>query len=216
MKPAEQDSSIPIEIQATALGKKFNRDWIFRGFTFTFRPSKIYAITGPNGSGKSTLLQVLWGQLPQSAGEIAYHTKKTSIPVEDVFKHLSIATPYVDLIEEFTLREHLDFHYGLKASRDGMGTNDVLEKMRLSRAGDKVISNFSSGMKQRVKLALAFFTRSNLIFLDEPTTNLDSEAIAWYHEQLASLPLDCTILIASNDTSEYPSDATIINVMDYK
>ena len=93
---------------------------------------------------------------------------------------------------------------------------DILDRMKLAHAKDKHIANFSSGMKQRLKLGLAFFTQAELIFLDEPTTNLDREATAWYQEELQQLPHGCTIFIASNQASEYPSKAHILNIIDYK
>jgi ATPase subunit of ABC transporter with duplicated ATPase domains len=88
--------------------------------------------------------------------------------------------------------------------------------MNLQHARDKHLANFSSGMKQRVKLALAFFTMSDLLFLDEPTTNLDADATAWYHYQLKNVPSQSVIFIASNQSSEYPPEAEILNIMDYK
>jgi ABC-type multidrug transport system ATPase subunit len=91
-----------------------------------------------------------------------------------------------------------------------------MERMKLTHARDKHISNFSSGMRQRVRLALAFFSQAELIFLDEPTTNLDSETIQWYHQELSTLPRTCTIFIASNLTTEYPSQAHVINILDFK
>lgn len=205
-----------VEITVRRLCKKFNREWIFRNLDYTFQTSNVYAVIGPNGSGKSTLLQVLWGQLPQTSGELKYLHRAGEIPIDEIYKHIAVATPYLDLIEEFTLSEHLRFHFKLKSSRDGLNEEAILEKMKLTHARDKHIANFSSGMKQRVKLGLAFYTQADLIFLDEPTTNLDSEAIVWYHNQLDSLPSDCIIIIASNDSSEYPSNAKIINVMEFK
>ncbi len=216
MAVAENRSVLNLGIKAKGLGKRFNREWIFRNLDYTFEPSKIYAVTGPNGSGKSTLLQVLWGQLPQSTGELAYTHSAGEIPLDEIFKHLAIATPYLDLIEEFTLSEHLLFHFKLKRSRNGMNEEEMLEQLRLSDARDKHIANFSSGMKQRVKLGLAFFTEANLIFLDEPTTNLDNDTTAWYHHQLKNMPSHCTIFIASNQPGEYPDHAQVINVMDLK
>jgi ABC-type multidrug transport system ATPase subunit len=198
------------------LGKRFNREWIFKNLNYTFTAGNIYAVTGPNGSGKSTLLQVLWGQLPQSTGELSYPHSTGEIPVEEIFRHLCIATPYLDLIEEFTLREHLQFHFRLKRSREGMQVDDILDKLMLQPAKDKHIADFSSGMKQRVKLGLAFFTDADLVFLDEPTTNLDAETKHWYHVQLSRLPSHSTIFIASNQPDEYPANATIINILDYK
>jgi ABC-type multidrug transport system ATPase subunit len=216
MSPATINSISNIRIQVTGLGKRFNREWIFRNLNYTFEPSNIYAITGPNGSGKSTLLQVLWGQLPPSTGELIYPHESGEVPVDEIFKHLAIATPYLDLIEEFTLSEHLRFHFKLKRSRDEIDLADMLDRLMLTGSRDKHIANFSSGMKQRVKLALAFFSEANMIFLDEPTTNLDKETKDWYHTQLAKLPNHCTIFIASNQPDEYPTDATIINILDLK
>lgn len=216
MDDSRKNSSLKVDISVRGLGKRFNREWIFRNLDYSFQSGNIYAITGPNGSGKSTLLQVLWGQLPQSTGELNYAGPLGEIPIEEIFKHITIATPYLDLIEEFTLFEHLKFHFKLKRSRDGMEEEEMLDKMDLTHARDKYIANFSSGMKQRLRLALAFFTQAQLIFLDEPTTNLDAEATAWYHHQLNQLPQSCTIFIASNQSSEYPSHARIINILDFK
>jgi ABC-type multidrug transport system ATPase subunit len=217
MTAREKQADLKLDITVKGLGKRFNREWIFRNLDYTFKPSQTYAVTGPNGSGKSTLLQVLWGQLPQSAGVLKYTTNSNSeISIDEIFKHLTVATPYLDLIEEFTLSEHLRFHFKLKSSRDGMNEQEILEKMKLTSARDKHIANFSSGMKQRVKLGLAFFTQAALIFLDEPTTNLDQEATAWYHRQLQDLPSHCTIFIASNQPSEYPQDAHVLNILDFK
>jgi ABC-type multidrug transport system ATPase subunit len=216
MSPANESAISNVRIQVTGLGKRFNREWIFRNLNYTFEPSNIYAITGPNGSGKSTLLQVLWGQLPQSAGELIYADKSGEVPVDEIFRHLAIATPYLDLIEEFTLSEHLRFHFKLKRSRNEIDLDEILDRLKLTGSRDKHIANFSSGMKQRIKLALAFFSEANLIFLDEPTTNLDKETKDWYHTQLAKLPSHCTIFIASNQPDEYPTDATIINILDLK
>ena len=98
------------------LGKRFNREWIFKNFNYNFTDG-VYAITGPNGSGKSTLLQVLWGQLPQTTGTAAYRHLNANIPVEDIYAHLAIATPYMELIEEFTLTEVLKFHFSFKKIR---------------------------------------------------------------------------------------------------
>ena len=215
MAVAENRSVVNLGINTMHLGKRFNREWIFRNLDYTFQPSKIYAITGPNGSGKSTLLQVLWGQVPQFVGDLSYTHSSGEIPIDEIFKHIAIATPYLDLIEEFTLSEHISFHFKLKQSRNGMGQEEILDKLRLTDSRHKHIANFSSGMRQRVKLGLAFFTEADLIFLDEPTTNLDSETNTWYHHELEKLPPHCTIFIASNQPDEYPAHSEIINILDF-
>lgn len=204
-------------IEVTELAKRYNREWIFKNFTQTFRSGHTYAITGPNGSGKSTLLQVLWGQLPQSGGKISYVKNNTAITVDDIFRYVSVAAPYMDLIEEFTLIEQLQFHFKLRKPRTGHTIESMIAKLYMGDSRDKQISNFSSGMKQRVKLGLAFFTETDVIFLDEPGTNLDEKAFSWYKENLAeATQTGSMILIASNQKSEYPDNAEVISMTSYK
>jgi ABC-type multidrug transport system ATPase subunit len=205
-----------ITISVRQLGKRFNREWIFRNFSHSFQSGSVYAITGPNGSGKSTLLQILWGQMPPSTGSINYQFSGTDISQEDIYKHVVVATPYLDLIEEFTLQEQLRFHFRLKPCRYSMTETEIMERMYLTQARDKQLSNFSSGMKQRVKLALAFFSKADVIFLDEPGTNLDSTAFDWYCRELQALPPECLVFIASNQAAEYPANARKIDIMSLK
>ncbi len=205
-----------MRITAEKLGKRFNREWVFRNFDFTLEGGNTYAITGPNGSGKSTLLQILWGQLPPSTGSLKYEVNGTDVSVTEIFQHLSIATPYLDLIDEFTLMEMVRFHFKFKKIRGGQSEEELIEKMELLHARDKQLSNFSSGMKQRLKLALAFYSNTNLIFLDEPSTNLDKKSTQWYLENLLLLPKECMILIASNQEHEYPADSIKLDIMGYK
>jgi ABC-type multidrug transport system ATPase subunit len=216
-KTSNHQPAAGIQISVQGLGKRFNREWIFRGLNYTFTAGKTYAITGPNGSGKSTFLQVLWGQLPPSAGSFQYKKDHhTEISHEDLYQCITIATPYMDLIDELTLQEQLNFHFRLKHSRAGISQEEMLDKMYLRHARHKHISNLSSGMRQRVKLALAFFTQADVVFLDEPGTNLDKQAFEWYRRQLSELPDTSLVFIASNNPDEYPANTQIINILDYK
>lgn len=205
-----------MEIEVQNLSKRFNREWIFKDLNYTFSSSKTYAITGPNGTGKSTLLQVLWGQMPQTNGTITYRQAGKVVPIEEIYSHISIATPYMDLIDEFTLREQLQFHFNIKKCRNNLTVERIMEEMSLERAHDKHISNFSSGMRQRVKLGLAFFTEADIVFLDEPGTNLDADALTWYRRHLDSLPAESLVFIASNQASEYPDHANKIEILNFK
>lgn len=198
------------------LSKRYNREWIFRNLNYVFTSGNRYAITGPNGSGKSTLLQILWGQLPPTSGKLHYKKNESFIEVEQIFSHVSVATPYMDLIDEFTLLEQLKFHFKLKPLRPSLSIDDVVDKLYLPHAKHKQIGNFSSGMKQRVKLGLAFFTNTPLLFLDEPGTNLDAKGFKWYHDQLYELPHDQLVILASNQPSEYKEDTILISMEDYK
>ena len=204
-----------MKITAENLGKRFNREWIFKNVNHIFESGHTYAIVGPNGSGKSTLLQILWGQLTPSLGTLNYMQDQLSIPIEEIFSYLSIAAPYQELIEEFTVEEMVRFHFHFKKSRGG-SIQEIIEKMELTHASGKLISNLSSGMRQRLKLGLAFLSVSPILFFDEPTTNLDKKSILWYWDQFSQLPSGLLIFIASNQESEYPATAQKIDVSGYK
>src|ERR1700744_6094546 len=143
-------------ITLNQIGRRFNRDWIFRGVDYTFTSGKIYAILGPNGSGKSTLLQVLNGSLAPSAGTISYFNGDKEIEVERIFQYLSLAAPYLELIEEFTLTEVIDLHFKFKKYKPGMDNAAIIDLLNMQSSKYKEVRYFSSGMKQRLKLALAF------------------------------------------------------------
>lgn len=204
-----------MKIETDQLGKRFNRQWIFRDLSLAFESGKVYAITGPNGSGKSTLLQILWGQLPATTGKVRYINNEKPVGVEDVFQHISIAAPYMDLIDEFSLEEMVTFHFKFKRPVSGATTADVIGQMELGHAMGKKVGQFSSGMKQRLKLGLAFCSETSLLFLDEPSTNLDEESIAWYHRQLPKTK-ERVVLIASNQADEYPPHAIKIPIHTFK
>jgi ABC-type multidrug transport system ATPase subunit len=209
-------TSSRFSISIKNLSKRFNREWIFRNVTFEFFAGNTYAVTGPNGSGKSTFLQVLWGQVPQTSGELNFRKGDAHIPMDEWYKQVSIATPYMDLIDEFTLREMVDFHFRLKQIRPGVSRDDLIQIMYLEDATEKPLSNFSSGMKQRVKLGLAMYTDTQTFFLDEPGTNLDSRAFDWFVRQLAQVPVNSLIFIASNESKDYPHTATILSMPEFK
>jgi len=205
-----------MKIVAENLGKRFNREWIFKKLNYSFEPSNCYAIVGPNGSGKSTLMQVLWGQVPSSAGSLSYSHLDQHIPIEEVYKQVSIATPYMELVEEFTLKEMVQFHFRFKTIASGRSEAELIDLMELSHAKDKQISNFSSGMKQRLKLGLAFFSDTTTLFLDEPTTNLDQKAVEWYLMHLQESIKSRLVLIASNPGLEYPENAIKVDLLTLK
>lgn len=198
------------------LGKRFNREWIFKKLDFTFESNHCYAIVGPNGSGKSTLLQILWGQIPQSTGTLSYFDGNTLIPQDVMYQQVAIATPYMELIEEFTLEEMIDFHFKFKKIMNRLSHDELIQIMELDHARKKQISNFSSGMRQRLKLGLAFYSDTPSLFLDEPTTNLDKRSIEWYHVNLNNSSPTRLVLIASNADHEYPTNAQKVDLLGFK
>jgi ABC-type multidrug transport system ATPase subunit len=196
-------------------GKRFNREWIFRHFNYQFFSSQAYAITGPNGSGKSTLLQFIAGALMPSEGKIAYYNLDNE-PEAEFFRFLSIAAPYLETIEEMTANEFLKFHHQFKPLINGMTFSHILERVGLKDASDKQIRYYSSGMKQRLKLAQAFFSDTPVLLLDEPTTNLDGSGIAMYQKLIQDFAGERLLIISSNDPVEYSFCQTVIDMKDLK
>lgn len=198
------------------IGRRFNRDWIFRNIDYTFTGGESYAILGPNGSGKSTLLQVLNGSLVPSMGDISYFKDDKSVEVESVFNQLSLAAPYLELIEEFTLDEMTDFHFKFKPYRRGMDKEAVIKLLNMEGAKHKLIRYFSSGMKQRLKLALAFCSDTPMLMLDEPTSNLDAQGVDWYLNLVEQFAADRLTIICSNQLHEYSFCTHQLNISNYK
>ncbi|WP_461449167.1 ABC transporter ATP-binding protein [Mucilaginibacter sp.] len=198
------------------IGRRFNREWIFRRVDYTFTSGESYAILGSNGSGKSTLLQILNGSLSPSAGTIGYELNGKNIAVEDVFVHLSLAAPYLELIEEFTLTEMIDLHFKFKSYKAGMDNKAVIELLAMENNKNKLIKYFSSGMKQRLKLALAFCSDTALLMLDEPTSNLDSQGVDWYLNLVERFAEDRLTIVCSNQPHEYGFCGKKLNIIDYK
>jgi ABC-type multidrug transport system ATPase subunit len=203
-------------ISLSDAGKRFNRDWIFRHFNYTFESGKAYAITGPNGSGKSTLLQVLSGGMMISEGNGQWAIDNKALPEEQVYQHVSICAPYLEVVEEMTLREFLEFHQQFKSFISGITTDAIINILGLEKAVNKQIRNYSSGMKQRVKLAQCIFSDTAIVLLDEPCTNLDAAGIELYHSLIANYCKNRLVVVSSNDEVEYGFCGEKIDILQWK
>ncbi len=203
-----------MDILVNQVGKRYNREWIFRHLSATFSAGKYYAITGPNGSGKSTLLQVISGAVTYTEGKIDYSIAGKLMEETSVFEHIAIAAPYLELIEEMTAKEMLDFHSKFK--KLVLPIDEILSIVGLSKATNKQIRYFSSGMKQRLKLAQAFLSDTPVLFLDEPTTNLDQEGCALYHQLVNNFTKGKLVIVSSNDPQEYNFCSEVIDIAQYK
>jgi ABC-type multidrug transport system ATPase subunit len=187
-----------MEIRLEQTGRKFNTEWIFRNLTYTFESHSAYAVLGRNGSGKSTLLQVIAGNLHPSEGTVHYSLSGHAVSDTEIFRHLALVAPYQELIEEFTLREMLEFHFSFKPLANGFTIPDAIGLMGFGNTRSKPIRQFSSGMKQRVKLVCSFLSDTPLLLLDEPTMNLDKAGIEWYLELIGRFAKNRTVIICSN------------------
>ena len=187
-----------MRIELQDIGKKFNTEWIFRKVSFTFEENSTSAILGRNGSGKSTLLQIVAGNIHPNSGQVIYTRDGQTISSDDIFRQIAMVAPYMELIEDFTLQEMLKFHFSFKQFLPGFDIETTTNMLGFSNVKHKQIRQFSSGMKQRVKLISAILSDVPLLLLDEPTMNLDKGGIDWYLELIGNFSGNRTIIICSN------------------
>lgn len=205
-----------MQITFQQVSKRYKYDWIFKGIDHCFEQGGRYAITGPNGSGKSTLMKVISGQLSPSKGKVEFEKAGKDVKVDNVFRELSYAAPYIELVEEFTLKEAISFHQKFKPLRSGISVSDIIDLLAFPKAKNKEVRHFSSGMRQRLKLALALCSESSFLLLDEPTTNLDRQGMDWYLQLIDRFLGARTVIVASNIELDYSFCDKKISILDYK
>ncbi|MHA8079753.1 ABC transporter ATP-binding protein [Aquirufa regiilacus] len=199
-----------MKIIATGIHKKFRQEWVFKALNYTFESGKSYAIVGQNGAGKSTLLKTLAQYSLPNKGTVEFEGVS-----ENVNKQISFAAPYSELIEEFTLPELLSFLIEIDFLAARWDFNAFTSFIDLRPSETKYIKNFSSGMRQKVKLGVALAADRPIICLDEPTSNLDEAAKNWFYKAFES-QRHKLILIASNEKAEIDLCTDSLAIADYK
>jgi len=188
-----------VSLNLINIAKKFKKDWIFQNVNYQFEIPGTYVIKGSNGSGKSTLLKLISSYLSASEGAQELILNSEDISIENWPKHIAYAAPYFELIEEMHLNEFVEFYIKFKPLRDDISKNDLIKIAYLEASRDKQIKNFSSGMKQRLKLALAWLSDVSIILLDEPCSNLDKKGIEWYKDLATKYTKDKLVIVCSNN-----------------
>lgn len=203
-------------ISLNQLGKRYQDHWVFKGITYTFEAGKQYAVLGANGSGKSTFLRVVAGMQQFNKGTIEYFLQEKKAAPERIFSQVSYCAPGMDLVEEMTLTEFLNFHFTFKKILPAYTVGTIIKQMNMQAVRNKPIHEFSSGMKQRVKLAQSFFSDTPILLLDEPCSNLDLQGVDLYRRWLKDYSTNKLVIIASNDEREYEGVVDMISIGDYK
>src|SRR5690606_9800915 len=135
---------------------------------------------------------------------------------DKVFRLISYCAPGMDLVEELSLNEFLNFHFSFKTPIAGLTVSDIISLTGIKAEADRLIGEYSSGMKQRVKLAQAIFADTPVLLLDEPCTNLDQDGINQYLEWIERFAKNRLVIVASNDEREYSFCKESILMADYK
>lgn len=206
-----------MQIELNNLGKQYNGEWIFKSISLSFVPTFNYLISGHNGSGKSSFLRVIAGYNLASKGTIQWKNSQGELLVQKIYKEVAFCSPTLSLFDNHTLEEAVDFHFKHQRIIPEMDKSEVLDFCYLKNSKSKTVQQLSSGMLQRLKLALAFLSDTEMLLLDEPCANLDEQAIAWYQKKLQQYKKDRLLIICSNNKEEehFLCNKTI-NLEDFK
>jgi ABC-type multidrug transport system ATPase subunit len=202
-------------LKAENISKSFIRKRnIFSNISIDLSNGEIKGIAGENGSGKSTFLKILLGVLPPTKGSINFEVNNEFLKREDFSTHIGFVSPYLMLYEEFTPEEHLRLFAKFRSEKfDSQWFEAILKEFKLLKRRNDQIKTFSSGMKQRVKYMLALQTKPEILFLDEPFTNLDAAGIESVHQIIKNqIANGGSVVIASNDDREKSICSEIITL----
>jgi ABC-type multidrug transport system ATPase subunit len=205
-----------VQITLSDIGKKFNRQWVFKGINLEISSQQSLALVGNNGSGKSTLIQIIFNFQTYSKGSINYWLNQKLLTEEELVGKIAFAAPYLELFEDFTLIEMLQFHFKLIPKQADISLEEMISNGGLGGQENKAVKYFSSGMKQRLKLLMAIYADTPLLLLDEPCSNLDNQGIEWYRNLVQTQLKKRTIIIASNQLFEYDFCDSTLSVQDFK
>ena len=207
------------EIKCENLSKSYSGRTIFKNLSFNISTSQSLTVTGSNGSGKSTLIKVIANLIHSSKGNISVKSDNMDVPRDKWFEKTGLLSPYLNLYDELTGFENLDFFYRLKAKdgSDSHGRIDhVLHKVNLYEKRNEQLKNYSSGMKQKLKLAFAVLHEPEILLLDEPRSNLDKAGIDMIYEVSAEQKEKGILIIATNDEDDKELCDNILSIEDYK
>jgi ABC-type multidrug transport system ATPase subunit len=213
-----------LKLKCENLSKSFFRIPIFQNISFELKNGDSLAITGGNGSGKSTLIKIIAGLIQPDKGKIVI---ENGIPIkpEEQFKNVSLIAPYINLFDELTGKENLDFFYKLKSSflnKDSKKEinsercDELLNLTGLYHKRNDIVKNYSSGMKQRLKVSFALLNEPDILLMDEPGTNLDREGKSVIEKIATDQKEKNILIIATNDSSEKQLCDLNLSVEDFK
>lgn len=189
---------------ATNLSKRFGARKVFSSLDIALQTGDSLAVVGPNGSGKSTLITVLLGLQRPTRGEVAYSHDGEPLSEEDVRTRVGFVSPYLNLYDQLTAEENIKFFATVSnLSLTGKEIDSQLVELGLEGRGMDPVGEYSSGMRQRLKYAVAFLGKPDFLFLDEPSANLDESGRRKVFEAIERVREDSIIVIATNEKEEY-------------
>ena len=210
-----------IEFTCENLEKSFSNKLIFKKLSFKLTNSSSLAITGRNGTGKSTLIKILSNLIKETNGKKWIKLNGEFIEKDNQFSNIGLLAPYINLYDELTGYENLEFFYKLKINQHKKkdveeNINQLLEKVNLYKRRNDLVKNYSSGMKQRLKIAFAILNDPLILLMDEPRTNLDEDGIEIVYNLANKQKMNGILIVATNENEDTKLCNEIINIEDYR
>lgn len=192
-----------MKISVEKIVKNFGERRILRDISFSLESGQSVAVVGPNGSGKTTLVKILCGLIRPTSGKVTFRHHDNEIDPGDLYKHLGLVSPYLELYEELTAKENLKFFGRMKniAHLDEK-MNELMKRMNLAGREDDPVKTYSSGMRQRLKYVFALLDDPEILVLDEPTSNLDVDGIERVYKIMDEQKQEKILIIATNETND--------------
>ena len=186
------------------LAKRFGALKVFSDINFELETGGSVAVVGPNGSGKTTLMMTLLAGLRPSKGEIVYQQDDRTLTDDEVRNYTSLVSPYLNLYDNLSAEENMKF-FATVSGRNitGKRIDEMLNRVGLEGRGMNLVREYSSGMKQRLKYAVAILKEPPFLFLDEPTSNLDDDGKKIVRGIVEEYRDRSIIVIATNEQEEY-------------
>ncbi len=154
------------------------------------KPGEVFGFLGPNGAGKTTTVKLLTGMLTPTQGSCLVFNADPAKEPERVHAISGVVTEHAQMYDRLTGLQNLEFYssvFGLDTDLCKRRSNELLEQLGLSDAGQKKLSEYSTGMRQRLSLARVLLHQPKVLFLDEPTSGLDPESAQNVHTMIRRL-----------------------------
>ena len=145
------------------ISKRYDLTYILKEIHAEFVGPGIYGIKGRNGSGKSTLLKCLAGLIEHSEGKVSFYLSNQYLKESEWKQELIFAAPYIMVTQDFSLREIFDFYLRFRSFSTQIDYKEFLHVLEWGDPKEKLIKHFSSGMQQKLSLALSILTKSSFI-----------------------------------------------------
>lgn len=202
-----------MHLSVNNISKKFSAKPILKNISFELKEGQSLAVTGHNGSGKTTLIKIICGLTRADSGQIIFTLQNKTVPANQFKNHFALVGPYLQLYGELTAFENLQFVQGIKGlNKDSKTLYQLLNQVGLKGRAHDYVKTFSSGMKQRLKYAFALVSSPKILFLDEPTSNLDEQGMEMVYSLIKQYKSEKIVLFATNDKADLEFADRVVEV----